>query len=126
KEAEVEMKEINVGENYQLHDIYYKTNKAELEPVSMAVIEEFANFLKENPTIKIKIVGYTDNVGNDKDNKALSLDRSFTVKQALENQGIAADRLTNDGMGSANPVASNDTEEGRAKNRRTEFIITAK
>src|SRR6185312_10797122 len=48
KEAEVEMKEINVGENYQLHDIYYKTNKAELEPVSMAVIEEFANFLKEN------------------------------------------------------------------------------
>jgi len=126
-QAEVEMKEIKVGENYQLHDIYYKTNRAELEPVSMAVLDEFAKFLKENPGIKIKIVGYTDNVGSDKDNLALSKDRAYTVMQALQQQeGIAADRLTFEGMGAANPVASNGTEEGRAKNRRTEFVITGK
>jgi len=82
--------------------------------------------MKTNPTIKVKIAGYTDNVGNDQSNKSLSSDRAFTVMQALAKEGIKGDRLSFQGYGAANPVASNDTEGGRQKNRRTEFIITQK
>lgn len=117
------IKPIAVGANYTLNNIYYKTNSAQLEQVSLAVLQEFGKFLKANPTVKIKIAGYTDNVGNEKDNLALSNDRAFTVKQALEHEGIEPVRLTFEGYGAANPVTSNDTEEGRKKNRRTEFVV---
>jgi outer membrane protein OmpA-like peptidoglycan-associated protein len=90
------------------------------------VLKEFAKFLKANPTIKIKIAGYTDNVGSEHDNLALSNDRAFTVKQVLEQEGIKPERLSFQGYGPANPVASNDSEDGRQKNRRTEFIILEK
>jgi len=122
----LQMKEVAVGSNYTLNNIYYKTNSAELEAISIAVIEQFTKYLKDNPNIKIKIVGYTDNVGKDQDNLALSKDRAFTVMQTLQQDGISADRLSFQGMGAANPVASNNTEEGRQQNRRTEFIITEK
>ncbi|HTB06246.1 MAG TPA: OmpA family protein [Bacteroidia bacterium] len=121
-----QVKEINVGSNYTLHNIYYKSNSAQLESVSLAVIEEFAKFLKDNPTVKIKIAGYTDNIGNEQDNLALSKDRAFTVMQALQQEGITPGRLSFVGYGAANPVASNDTEAGRQQNRRTEFTITEK
>jgi outer membrane protein OmpA-like peptidoglycan-associated protein len=120
------MKPLAVGSSYQLNNIYYKTNSAQLESISMAVVREFAGYMKENPTIKVKIAGYTDNVGSDKDNQSLSSDRAFTVMQILTKEGIKADRLSFAGYGAANPVASNDTEAGRQKNRRTEFIITQK
>jgi len=123
---DMQLKEVEVGSNYTLNNIYYKTNSAQMEPISISVIDEFTKFLKDNPTIKIKIVGYTDNVGKDIDNLALSKDRAFTVMQTLQQNGITADRLSFQGMGSANPVATNSTEEGRQKNRRTEFIITEK
>lgn len=124
--VDMEIKEVKAGANYTLNNIYYKTNSAELQPISLTVLEEFAKFLKSNPDIKIKIVGYTDNVGNRNDNLALSHDRAFTVMQTLEQDGVKADRLSFEGMGDANPVASNATEEGRQKNRRTEFVITEK
>jgi len=120
------MKPIATGGNYVLNNIYYKTNSAQLETISLAVIKEFAKYMKTNPTIKVKIAGYTDNVGNDQSNKSLSSDRAFTVMQALAKEGIKGDRLSFQGYGAANPVASNDTEGGRQKNRRTEFIITQK
>jgi outer membrane protein OmpA-like peptidoglycan-associated protein len=122
----MEVKPITVGANYTLNNIYYKSNSAELQAVSVTVIAEFSKFLKANPSVKIKIAGYTDNVGSEKDNLALSNDRAFTVKQALEHDGIQPARLTFEGFGAANPVASNDTEEGRQKNRRTEFVILEK
>jgi len=118
------MKTMASGGNYILHDIYYKTNSAQLESVSVEVVKEFAKFMKANPTIKVKIAGYTDNVGSDQANQALSSDRAFTVMQALAKEGIKGERLSFQGYGAGNPVASNDTEEGRAKNRRTEFVIT--
>lgn len=120
------MKPLSAGGNYVLNNIYYKTNSAELETISIAVVKEFARYMKANPTIKVKIAGYTDNVGSDKSNQALSSDRAFTVMQALVKEGIKAARLSFQGYGAANPVASNDTEEGRQKNRRTEFIIIQK
>jgi outer membrane protein OmpA-like peptidoglycan-associated protein/tetratricopeptide (TPR) repeat protein len=120
------IKPIAIGTNYTLHNIYYKSNSAILEPVSLTVVKEFAKFLKENPSIKIKISGYTDNVGSAQDNLALSKDRAFTVKQAIEDAGIKSDRISFQGYGAANPIASNDTEDGRQQNRRTEFTILEK
>jgi outer membrane protein OmpA-like peptidoglycan-associated protein len=118
---------IKVGQTYTLNNIYYKTNSADLEPESIIVIEEFAGFLKENPTIKIEIHGHTDNVGDDKKNLALSTDRAFTVRDLLMEKGIEEKRLgVFKGFGATQPVASNDTESGRAKNRRTEFVIVDK
>jgi len=121
-----DLKPLSSGSNYLLHDIYYKTNSAQLEAVSIAVVMEFAKFMKLNPNIKVKIAGYTDNIGSDQSNQALSSDRAFTVMQTLVKNGIKADRLSFQGYGAANPVAGNDTEQGRQKNRRTEFIIVQK
>ncbi|HTA28026.1 MAG TPA: OmpA family protein [Bacteroidia bacterium] len=126
KNMDFNMKTLASGGNYVLNDIYYKTSSAQLETVSLAVVKEFAKYMKLNPTIKVKIAGYTDNVGSEQANQSLSSDRAFTVMQALTKEGIKGERLSFQGYGAANPVASNDTEEGRQKNRRTEFIIIQK
>lgn len=118
---------IAVGKTYALNDIYYKTNSAVLDPRSRIVIEEFVKFLKDNPGIKIEIHGHTDNVGKPEANLALSTDRAFTVRDILLEKGIDEKRLLNfKGYGSGKPIADNATEEGRAKNRRTEFVIVGK
>ena len=83
--------------------------------------------MKKNPSIKIEIHGHTDNVGNDKANLSLSTDRAFTVRDLLLAKGIEESRLIAfKGFGSAQPIADNTTETGRAKNRRTEFVIVEK
>lgn len=118
---------IAVGEKYLLDNLYYKTNSAELDARSLIVIEKFVEFLKANPSIKIAIHGHTDNVGNPKDNLALSTDRAFTVRDKLLALGIEEKRLIKFiGYGANQPIADNSTEKGRSKNRRTEFIIVEK
>lgn len=118
---------IKVNEKYPLNNIYYKTNSAELDPRSMIVIEEFVEFLKANPTITIEVYGHTDNVGDVKSNLALSTDRAFTVRDKLLEKGIEEKRLIAfKGFGPSQPIADNNTEAGRAKNRRTEFVIVGK
>lgn len=118
---------IKIGKAYTLNNIYYKTNSAVLDPRSTIVLEEFAAFLKENPKIKIEVYGHTDNVGNAAANLALSADRAFTVRDKLLELGIEEKRLVAfKGFGSTKPVGDNATEEGRAKNRRTEFVIVGK
>jgi len=122
-EVSVNVKETKVGSSFALDNIYYNTNSAELTESSMPILESFAKWLKENPNVRIEIQGHTDNVGNPKDNEALSSNRAFSVKGVLEELGIAGDRIESKGYGSSKPVADNATEEGRAKNRRTEFAI---
>lgn len=118
---------VAIGKTYTLNDIYYKTNSAELDPRSMIVIEEFVAFLKAHPTYKIEIHGHTDNVGKPEANLALSTDRAFTVRDVLMAKGIEEKRLVNfKGFGATKPIADNGTEAGRAKNRRTEFIVVSK
>lgn len=118
---------IAIGQKYLLDNIYYKVNASELEPRSIIVIDEFVEFLKAHPTIKIEIHGHTDNVGNPKDNLALSTDRAFTVRDQLLEKGIDEKRLIAfKGFGASQPIADNLTEAGRAKNRRTEFVIVGK
>ena len=123
----MEIDTIKVGQSYTLNNIYYKTNSAELDPRSLIVIEEFIEFLKANPKIKIEIYGHTDNVGNDNSNLALSTDRAFTVLDLLQTKGIDKKRLLAfKGFGATQPIADNSTEAGRAQNRRTEFAIVGK
>ncbi|MGQ0826891.1 MAG: OmpA family protein [Bacteroidota bacterium] len=118
---------VKVGETYPLNNIYYTTNSAELDPRSMIVIEEFVEFLKANPTITIEMYGHTDNIGNEKANISLSADRAFTVRDKLLEKGIDEKRLIAfKGFGASKPIADNNTPEGRAKNRRTEFVIVGK
>ena len=118
---------IKLGQTYTLNNIYYKTNSADLDPRSMIVIDEFVAFLKANPTIKIEVYGHTDAQGDDKSNLALSTDRAFSVRDLLLEKGIVENRLKAfKGFGAAQPLADNLTEAGRAKNRRTEFVIAEK
>jgi outer membrane protein OmpA-like peptidoglycan-associated protein len=111
------------GAAYRLEDIHYETNSAEISLRSKLVLDDFAVYLQKRDKLKVAIFGHTDNVGRSAENLTLSTDRAFSVKAYLESKGVAAARLTFKGYGDTRPVESNLTEEGRAKNRRTEFMI---
>lgn len=103
--------------------ILFNINSAEIKPESYGIIKEIADVLKANPTFKILIVGHTDGDGSDTDNLQLSRQRSEEVKQMLIKEfGIAAANITTDGKGETQPQADNKTKEGKAQNRRVEFI----
>ncbi len=108
---------------YVTHGIYFDTDSDHLKPESAAVIRQVFNALDKNPNLKLEVDGYTDTVGAAAHNLDLSNRRAQAVVSVLVGQfGIDASRLTAKGMGQANPIASNDTAEGRASNRRVEFI----
>jgi OmpA-OmpF porin, OOP family len=103
--------------------IFFDTGKSELKPESDAAVAEVAKLLKADPALKVYIVGHTDNVAALDLNTKLSQARAEAVVQALvAKHGIAAARLIGRGVGPLTPVASNDSEEGRAKNRRVELV----
>ena len=106
-----------------LYGLYFDTGKAEVKPESKPALEEIAKLLKQEPALKLKVVGHTDLVGALEANMKLSQARGEAVVQALVTQyQVPAARLKGYGVGPLAPVASNDTEEGRAKNRRVELV----
>jgi outer membrane protein OmpA-like peptidoglycan-associated protein/Tol biopolymer transport system component len=121
--ADLEMKKIETGKTYNINNINFATNSAELAFKSKAILEGFSDFLKTNPAIKVAIQGHTDDVGDDAANLLLSENRAKSVYEYLVGSGIPSNRLSYKGFGETQPVSSNDTEAGRAKNRRTEFLI---
>lgn len=121
--SNAEVKKIEVGKVCDLHDIYFPTNSATLNSDSKRLIALFADFLRHNPTVKAEIQGHTDNVGNDQANQQLSERRAQSVYNYLVELGIPKTRIRYKGYGESRPIASNDTEAGRAKNRRTVFLI---
>lgn len=123
-EADLEVSKIQVGREYRLNDINFATNSFVLNENARMIIEEFAIFLDENPTVKVDIQGHTDNVGEDQSNLVLSRNRARVVYEYLLDWGISAQRMTHHGFGEERPVESNETETGRAANRRTIFVIT--
>ncbi len=123
KTVKLILAEAKPGKSFVINNIYYNTNSADLKVESRIVLESFADYLKENPKVKIEIQGHTDNVGNVKDNEALSSNRAHSVKWMLEELGIDSKRIFAKGYGATKPIADNKTEDARAKNRRTEFMI---
>ena len=105
------------------YGIYFDVNRAEVKPTSYATLKEIAQVLKENPAVRIKILGHTDSDGDEAANSDLSKRRAAAVKQELVNAfGIDAARIETDGKGEMQPVAANDTPGNKAKNRRVEFV----
>lgn len=121
--VDMTVQKIAVGRSYRVNDIRFATGSAAIARSSEFILDELIGFLRENATVKIRIEGHTDSVGRLEDNMALSHDRAFTVMEYLQGKGIAGSRLSFKGLGPTKPVATNDTPEGRARNRRTEFVI---
>ena len=105
--------------SFVLRNILFDSNMSELLSESENELEILLKLLQDEPTLKATIVGHTDNQGSRSYNKRLSLDRANAVMDWLTAQGIAASRISAEGRGMDEPVASNDTEQGRAQNRRT-------
>lgn len=119
----IPLQPLEKGAKIVLKNIFFDVNQAKLKNESMAELDNVVNLMNENPALKIIISGYTDNVGKPVDNMALSINRAKAVNTYLQNKGIDPKRLTAKGFGETNPIAANDTETGRASNRRTELSI---
>ena len=114
------------GESVVLNNIFFETNDYSLLPSSQSELNILLELLEKNRNIVIEISGHTDNVGSQEYNLELSSKRANSVKTYLEEKGIEAMRLKSKGFGQTKPISVNQTEEGRAKNRRTEFKIIKK
>ncbi len=122
-EQDIALYPIKAGEKITLNNIFFRTSSFELEEQSKNELNRLVAFLKENNTVRIEISGHTDNQGTPANNQTLSQNRAKAVNDFLVKEGIAANRLIWKGYGQTQPVAKNDTEEGRAKNRRTEVKV---
>ena len=110
-----------------LEKVEFDLNKATIKPVSDPLLDQVAKILKDHPELtKIEVQGHTDSQGPGLYNKQLSQRRADAVKEALVSRNVDAGRLTSKGFGEDVPIASNDTEEGRAQNRRVQFKIVAR
>ncbi|NSW44302.1 MAG: OmpA family protein [Bacteroidales bacterium] len=126
-EVNFEVKPIEEGKTVKINNIYFASNSAVFEKSSLVVLDNFLEFLNENPTVCFEIHGHTDNVGDDNSNLILSEKRAKAVAEYLILNGLDPKRITaTKGFGETKPVASNDTEAGRSLNRRTEFMIVKK
>ena len=103
--------------------ILFDTSSAKLAPVGQRDLQQLARYLRDNPQSRITIIGHTDSTGSLSYNQTLSEHRARAVSGTLLAGGVAAERITAAGQGATRPIASNDTPEGRAQNRRVEIII---
>lgn len=117
---------IEVGLTVRLKNIYFDFNKTTLKSESFVELNKVVDFLKRNPTVEIEVSGHTDNKGADDYNLNLSQGRSQSVVDYIVSQGIDAFRLAAHGYGESKPIDTNDTEEGRANNRRVECTVVKK
>lgn len=124
--VDMEIQPIELEKSYRINDIYFAFNSYELTPESKVVLDQLTEFLRLNNSLSIQIQGYTDAIGNDAANLILSENRAKSVYDYLITNKVPASRLTFKGFGENQPLATNDTEEGRAMNRRTCFVITHK
>jgi outer membrane protein OmpA-like peptidoglycan-associated protein/Tol biopolymer transport system component len=119
----IPLQPLQKGTSIVLKNIQFATGKYELLPESFIELDKLVMVLNENPKIKVQILGYTDSIGKESDNQLLSSQRAKVVVEYLVNKQIPVERLSSKGMGSKHPLSSNQTEQGRALNRRTEMLI---
>jgi outer membrane protein OmpA-like peptidoglycan-associated protein len=120
---DIELHKPDVGATFILRNIFFDFDKSELKSESFAELNNLVDYLNENQALKIEIGGHTDNQGSADYNQKLSLARARSVYNYLINKGVTTSRLSYAGYGMDKPIADNSTEEGRAANRRTEFMI---
>jgi outer membrane protein OmpA-like peptidoglycan-associated protein len=104
-------------------DISFDTNRADIKPNFQPILDRFASGLVENPYARVTIIGHTDSTGSDAINDPLSINRAARTRDYLVSRGVASNRISIDGRGSRDPVASNETMAGRAQNRRVEIFV---
>ena len=104
-------------------DISFAVGRSDIQPNFAPVLDQFAMGLRNNPYSDVRIVGHTDSTGSDAVNNPLSVDRAASTRNYLVNRGADGRRIAIDGMGERYPIASNDTAEGRARNRRVEIFV---
>jgi outer membrane protein OmpA-like peptidoglycan-associated protein len=114
---------LETGQVIRINNIFFETAKADLKEESFAELNRLVKLMEQNPGMEIALGGHTDNVGSEESNQKLSTERSKSVLDYLVSKGIAAGRISSAGYGKSKPVAENETEEGRALNRRVEFTV---
>jgi outer membrane protein OmpA-like peptidoglycan-associated protein len=122
-QKDVYLKPIKAGESFVLNNIFFDTDEYTLKDISLVELYKLNAFLVRNQGVNIMICGHTDDVGTAEYNQTLSENRAKSVFSFLVEHGITVSRLKFKGFGKSEPVAGNDTEEGRAENRRTEILI---
>ena len=122
-QMDIPLQPIEANASIVLKNIFFDVNKYDLKPASQIELDAVIKLLRENPLVSVQIDGYTDNAGKPADNLLLSENRAKSVVNYLTSKGIDPKRLSYKGYGEAQPVSPNSTEEGRAKNRRTELKV---
>ncbi|MVM32362.1 OmpA family protein [Spirosoma sp. HMF4905] len=126
KGQELKMGAITEGTVIPLNNIFFDVGKAELRPESGPELDRLVTTLNDMPKMTIEVRGHTDNTGSNEINNKLSQDRADAVREYFISKGIEPDRIASKGLGETKPIATNDTEEGRQRNRRVEFVIVKK
>ncbi len=117
---------LEIGESTQLNNVFFEQGRPILKPESFPELNRLVQIMKENPSVRIKLSGHTDNVGNLNALMKLSRDRVTAVKTYLEQRGIKKDRVAGAGYGPTRPIAPNDSEANRQRNRRVDVTIITK
>jgi OOP family OmpA-OmpF porin len=112
-----------VPKRFVFDNLNFETGSTQLTPESVPTVDSLVVILKAYPAVAVRLEGHTDSTGDAPANKKLSLDRAIVVKEIMIKGGIPEERIGTDGYGQENPIAPNETEEGRAKNRRTELVV---
>lgn len=120
----IALEPIKLATSFVFTQVLFDNNSFALLPASLPELNKLLQILEENPSMHIQISGYTDNIGKASDNLILSTNRAKSIVNYLSGKGIATERFSYKGFGSDNPIATNETPEGRALNRRTSFTIT--
>jgi outer membrane protein OmpA-like peptidoglycan-associated protein len=115
-----------VPRRFVFDEVTFEPGSADLTPGSRPSVDALGRTMKAYPAVRVNLEGFTDSSGDAVTNKELSLDRAQAIKDRLVERGVTAERIQAVGLGSERPVAANDTEEGRAQNRRTEVVVTTR
>ena len=115
--------QVELPKKYTLNNVYFESGKATLDPKSFRELDDLIDYMKLRKVISIEIAGHTDNVGTADNNLMLSQDRANTVRDYLIKKGIDENRVIAKGYGDTQPLASNDSDAGKQKNRRTEVRL---